>query len=295
MSSSENSPREVLPNSILLCKLTYFEPRLEEAFSRGLTPLLIDTSPGDSICTYFSYQPDYTILDAKAMIFASQSAGLDIARKALVNAMRYGKTLVVRLGQSAPDFVNKYCDEKLVANGVVPTTSLPGSAFFPLCVFEMAGKLLHDADVHNQRGIGSGTNASSDSESCKLLLPSGKSTEETATSGGVADTDKKSSSSDPSPTTGTGTGSGGTSVRAPNAPTINYSDKLYRSEDMRPHLNFAMCRREFRVCVTSQLPLSEVEALLFGTGSCLPDRRFFQLIHVENDDEEEDGDGDENR
>lgn len=54
---------------------------------------------------------------AKAMIqkYSSQSllTALEYARKLLVNAMKFGKTLVVRMGTSAPDFKDTYHDNKL--------------------------------------------------------------------------------------------------------------------------------------------------------------------------------------
>ena len=46
-----------------------------------------------------------------------------------------------------------------------------------------------------------------------------------------------------------------------------WAERLFREEDMRPHRNFALCRREFRVCVASQLPLELVQEYLFG-GRC---------------------------
>lgn len=47
--------------------------------------------------------------------YSSQSllSALEYARKLLVNAMKFGKTLVVRMGTSAPDFKNTYHDDKL--------------------------------------------------------------------------------------------------------------------------------------------------------------------------------------
>ncbi len=72
-----------------------------------------------------------------------------------------------------------------------------------------------------------------------------------------------------------------------------------------------LCRDEFRVCVTSQLPLENIQEYLFGitpfSSSCaetsknehdtydgkngnLPDIALFKLICVQNDEEEEEED-----
>jgi hypothetical protein len=38
---------------------------------------------------------------------------LEYGRRLLVNAMKFGKTLVIRLGSSAPDFKDSFHDDKL--------------------------------------------------------------------------------------------------------------------------------------------------------------------------------------
>mmetsp|Transcript_19136 Transcript_19136/g.41411 ORF Transcript_19136/g.41411 Transcript_19136/m.41411 type:complete len:161 (+) Transcript_19136:3-485(+) len=47
---------------------------------------------------------------------------------------------------------------------------------------------------------------------------------------------------------------------------VGWAERLFREEDMKPHRNFALCRREFRVCVTSQLPIENIDEFLFGWG-----------------------------
>jgi hypothetical protein len=47
--------------------------------------------------------------------YSSQSlqVALEYARRLLVNAMKFGKTLVIRMGTSAPDFKDTYHDARL--------------------------------------------------------------------------------------------------------------------------------------------------------------------------------------
>ena len=47
--------------------------------------------------------------------YSSQSllAALEYGRRILVNAMKYGKTMVIRMGTSAPDFKDTYHDARL--------------------------------------------------------------------------------------------------------------------------------------------------------------------------------------
>ena len=86
---------------------------MERAHRLGKTVLLIDTSD-DHICdTYFSYQASL-VLEAKRMVLdvatsrKTLSEVLDECRKHLVNAMRFGQTLYIRLADSACDFSGQF-------------------------------------------------------------------------------------------------------------------------------------------------------------------------------------------
>lgn len=232
-----------LKERTLFCELTDFEDSLEAAFRTGLTPLILDTSGDDKVCTFFSYQPDVILLDAKAMIIAASAGNshknrnktkstkgntntskntaselsslsieeklmvLDTARKALVTAMKFGKLLVIRLGTSAPDFLHVFSDQALGID-----TTRAGSAYFPLEVFYQAGSLLHDADAF----------ASADDASRRVTQASAKlSMVASSSTGEIATTERVE--------------------KAPmKAPT--WAERLYREEDMKPHKNFALCR-----------------------------------------------------
>ena len=132
---------------VLVCDLLGFEDDIQKIFDQGLTPLLLDSSPDDKACTYFSYQPDYVILEAKTMV-VELSKGLPLvqtmeyARRYLVNAMKHGKTLVIRLDSSVPDFMGKFNDRVLAKIGF--DVDAKEGAYFPLELFHGGGKLIRD-------------------------------------------------------------------------------------------------------------------------------------------------------
>lgn len=91
---------------------------IQRAHQLGRTVLLIDTSDDAVVDTFYTYNAALTI-EAKRMVLdvARKSATLDETleqcRVQLVNAMRFGKTLYVRLADSACDFANTFhADDK---------------------------------------------------------------------------------------------------------------------------------------------------------------------------------------
>lgn len=288
-----------LKEQTLFCELTEFEDTLEAAFRTGLTPLILDTSLDDKVCTFFSYQPDVILLDAKAMILAASAGSsariktksintgtttsdtsslpagsalsieeklmaLDTARKALVNSMKFGKLLVIRLGTSTPDFLHVFCDQALGID-----TSKAGSAYFPLEVFCQAGSLLHDADalarsddVSRKVLKVSAKHAQNTQSSAKMGTPVDGSKESNTETGEDDDTAEalsvsKSAPALPvSPKTATAT-----AVKTPS-----WAERLYREEDMKPHKNFALCR--YHVPFVLYLPHVSVILLCDGTSHC---------------------------
>ena len=135
-----NRRRERLATTIY-SELIELEKNLDKALTANLTPLILDRSSDDRVCTFFSYQPDAIILEAKQLVIlegasrGAKSRGsreycLEIARKTLVNAMKHGKLLVIRLGTTAPDFIGKFTDD----------------SHFPLEVFFQAGAALRSEE-----------------------------------------------------------------------------------------------------------------------------------------------------
>lgn len=92
----------------------------------GRTPLLIDRSPQHVVDSFYSYR-HAEFLEGK-QLFMEERGGtprpelMERARKQLVNAMRHGLTLYIRLANSACDFVGRYS----------------GDDTLPLAVFDQA-------------------------------------------------------------------------------------------------------------------------------------------------------------
>lgn len=76
------------------------------------TPLLVDTSEHHAVDSYFTYR-HAVFVEAKALFLRERTGTpraelMEELRCALVNAMRHGLTLYVRLANGACDFVNTY-------------------------------------------------------------------------------------------------------------------------------------------------------------------------------------------
>lgn len=154
------------PFIIRNCSYDHLEDVVSQAFAADKTPLLFDNSAQDIICTFYSYQTDAIILEAKSMIMTLQNQGLEkameIARRSLVNAMKYGKTLVIRMGTSAPDFRNTFNDVNLrkVDGNIGENVS-----YFPMEVLlnggrrirengdDWAYKLYREADMYPHKNV----------------------------------------------------------------------------------------------------------------------------------------------
>ena len=144
MSDEKNNDRDDLFCDVIFSELTELERNLEIAFRSGHTPLILDTSPDDRVCTFYSYQVDAIILEAKSMIIESSRQPLitvlEKARRCLVNAMKFGKLLVIRLGSSSPDFRNYFNDDKLREVDQLAADS--DISFFPRELFQSGGSQL---------------------------------------------------------------------------------------------------------------------------------------------------------
>ncbi|KAJ3359367.1 hypothetical protein HDU91_004946 [Kappamyces sp. JEL0680] len=83
--------------------------------ARPWTPLILD--PTERVDIFFQYSGDYSglFVDAKKVLVevlvkktVTMAAALEELRKVLVNALKHGRTLVIRLGDTATDFVEKF-------------------------------------------------------------------------------------------------------------------------------------------------------------------------------------------
>jgi hypothetical protein len=148
------------------CFYDDLEDGVLRAFQSTKTPLLFDSSSEEIVFTFYSYQTDVILLDAKAIIMRMQNESLEIAmeiaRRCLVNAMKFGKTLVIRMGTSAPDFRQTFNDENL--RRVHPQID-ENISYFPKELFIGGGqlirengdywayKLFRDADMYPHRNV----------------------------------------------------------------------------------------------------------------------------------------------
>jgi len=103
-----------LASKVIFVPLVDLEGAFEAAFRSEKTPVILDSSPDDRVCTFFSYQPDVVTFNAKSMVIAGSKAltkNMEELRKNLVVCMKNGKTLHIRLGSSCPNFRTGFCDE----------------------------------------------------------------------------------------------------------------------------------------------------------------------------------------
>eukprot|EP00297_Palpitomonas_bilix_P017065 CAMPEP_0113881758 /NCGR_PEP_ID=MMETSP0780_2-20120614/8560_1 /TAXON_ID=652834 /ORGANISM="Palpitomonas bilix" /LENGTH=179 /DNA_ID=CAMNT_0000868663 /DNA_START=31 /DNA_END=570 /DNA_ORIENTATION=+ /assembly_acc=CAM_ASM_000599 len=122
--------------------------KLEEYRKDKVVPVLLDQSESNSVDTFLQYQHTTIIEGKKCVVDKMRGKPVDEIReelrKKLVEAMRHGVNLVLRLSNSAPMFKETFCDEST----------------FPIEVFdgykvteeEVYKKLLHDDDHHDGRG-----------------------------------------------------------------------------------------------------------------------------------------------
>jgi hypothetical protein len=142
--------RAAFNSRIIKCDLLDLEDAVELAFDGALTPLLLDISLDDKVCTFYSYQPPVVCLDCRELIMMGEKnrmVAFEYARKHLVTAMKHGKTLLLRLDTSACAFRRLYCDEAMFGQ-YYHSRDLKGAAkreaFFPACTLLNAGRELHD-------------------------------------------------------------------------------------------------------------------------------------------------------
>ena len=291
-----------LQKDVINCDLMDIDDAIQQAFDTRRTPLVFDTSKDDKLSTYLSYQPDVVLLEARTLIIDSSKQPLidvmDYARARLVGAMKHGKTLVIRMGTSAPDFKSTFCDDVLIQRGTIPAYSKEDPA---LQVLEknrrrnelqkersaLQDKLLANAviddddknendndgtDGGGSEGEGGGNDDDDDNEAVELdyrevqrrYYAELESSDEPVDVGHAYFPREVFIE-------------GGRALKGGGWP-----ERLFREEDMKPHKNFAYCRDEFRVLLVSQLPLRDADEYLFWEhwgGLPLP-KGLFKLVSV---------------
>ena len=160
--------------NMITCDYMDFEETIERTIKMGKTPLLVDSSPDQKVCTYFGYQLNVQVFNAQEIVaewfqiylsyitstnvliqqdeeskqlnptgtydlYEEKLKLLNKLRRSLVQAMKFGQLLVINLGTSAPDFMNLFSDEALEIDNTERS-----SAYFPLETLYQGGILLHE-------------------------------------------------------------------------------------------------------------------------------------------------------
>ena len=274
-----------LTSRVTAIPLIELEPALDAAFRSQKTPLILDSSHDDKVCTFLSYQTDVITFNAKSMVIAGSKAlakNLEELRRHLVMAMKHGKTLHIRLGTSAPDFRSTFVDE--YAKNKITDPSCYGQIDTPLKgswerIYAKTGlnieELEDDAkergeelDLESYRMYGHVHGMVPDLADEKAFFPS-------------------------------------ITLRKCGIGLLAGQDywvpKLYRDDDIKPHRNFAIAKPGFRVIISSQMKLDDAAEHLFdfkidkgdnehggdGYGASLPPMHFFSVIDVLSEREEE--------
>lgn len=236
-----------LANKCQFVELTDVESALYSAYDSGQTPLILDTSPDDRVGVFFSYQPDVITFEAKAMVVNGSHGkaladNMDELRRHLVAAMKYGKTLHIKLQNCAVDFQNIWNDSS-ASTRLIHTkydcykdinTSLKGS-----------WKRLLKQDK-----------ASTVTEDGKTKL-STMSVTEAENVYGIVDSHADQRAFFPI-----------VALLRSGQTLHEFQDywvpRLYTEDEIKPHKNFAVCKPGFKVFLSCAMTLKQAAEELFG-------------------------------
>ena len=99
-------PDPLLPHALVLTCCTPRQARVDEAIAGGKTPLIVDPSEDGKVRAFYEYKG--SVLDLQELFKGPVLDGLpakdamDVARAALVTAIKEGNTLVLYLGSLVP-------------------------------------------------------------------------------------------------------------------------------------------------------------------------------------------------
>jgi hypothetical protein len=290
-----------MQQDVIHCDLMDIDEAIQQAFDSRRTPLVFDTSKDDKLSTYLSYQPDVVLLEARTLIIDSSKQPLidvmDYARARLVGAMKHGKTLVIRMGTSAPDFKSTFNDDVLIQRGVIPAYSKDDPALRVLEKNRRRNELQKERDAMREKLLADGGDNDDDNDN-----DNGNDDDDNGNDGDRDGREEELDyrevqrryyaeleASDEPFDVGQAYFprevfvEGGQALKGGGWP-----ERLFKEEDMKPHKNFAYCRDEFRVLLVSQLPLRDADEYLFGEhwgGLPLP-KGLFKLVSVTYDEED---------
>eukprot|EP00744_Colponema_vietnamica_P018543 GILI01026166.1.p2 GENE.GILI01026166.1~~GILI01026166.1.p2 ORF type:complete len:187 (-),score=35.03 GILI01026166.1:735-1250(-) len=91
--------------------LTSLDTEVESVIASGKLPLILDASGNAD--TFFSYRSAIVVSPKKYVVLKAQGTSVDEIheqlRKNLVNALKFGQTLVLAFQNSAPNFLTSFC------------------------------------------------------------------------------------------------------------------------------------------------------------------------------------------
>jgi len=130
-------------------KLTEIVDAIDVAVEMGFTPLIVDSSEDNKVNTFFSYG-NGILLDSKKLGLDKSMRNVPLkelmyqARKSLVNAMKYGNSLIIAMTKAVTDFNGIFTDESIESQNPENMVDITygndkTKMCFPLEVFNQGG------------------------------------------------------------------------------------------------------------------------------------------------------------
>lgn len=132
--------------------LTDLMEAIDESIKNKKTPIIIDNSEDDKVNTFFNYR-SAILIDGKKMGLDKSMKKIPVseimedARKKVVNALKFGQTLVFALTKSVTDFYSTFNDKSAIENHGL--TLDEGKICLPLEIFQEAGKKCIESEFLN--------------------------------------------------------------------------------------------------------------------------------------------------
>ena len=272
--NDSNDDNDLKTNETIYTDFLDVEDAIAKGWQNQKTPFIIDTSNDEKFVTFLRYQPDVVVLESKMMVMelisksrlpivsteslplpgwesnpklASLLRCLDFARRHLVTAMKYGKVLAINLGTSAVDFKNQLNDESV-------------GIFYKNKNNNDDNNFNNNDDNNNNNNDNNyyynNNNVNNNDDNNEHIHPQSFFPPEVFVSSGS------------------------------QLKLDGWADRIFREEDQKPHKNIAICRKEFRVIVLSQIDETEIDEMLFKDS--MPDRSLFQIIKIDYSEKERD-------
>lgn len=141
--AADSSSSSIPDVKIRYIHLTDLMEAIDESVTNNKTPLILDNSEDDKVNTFFNYR-SAILIDGKKMGLDKSMRSIPVseimedARKKVVNALKFGQTLVFALTKSVTDFHGTFNDKAAVEKHGL--TLEEGKTCLPLDIFQQAGK-----------------------------------------------------------------------------------------------------------------------------------------------------------